>query len=336
MMSLATMETIVRKALEEAEQFCCFGFQGGEPTLVGLEFYEKVIEFQEKYNHKQIKIVNTIQTNGLLIDDVWARFFAENHFLVGLSIDGAKDTHDSLRFDASGKGTFNACLKAAKTLTANKAEFNILSVVTRQLAAHPDNLWNFYKKNGFRHIQFIPCLDRLHEPPGNNHYSLNEKTFGKFLIRFFDLWYRDFTQGDYYSVRVFDNYVRMLMGGPPETCGMAGQCQAYSLIEADGSVYPCDFYALDEYKLGDIHSSSFSELLNGAVAWDFVEASKIRSEECRSCLYYFICRAGCRRDREPFHEGVPVLNRHCGAYQAFFAHALAPMREIAQHLSRRR
>lgn len=333
MMQMDTMEVIIKKALEETERACCFGFQGGEPTLLGLDFYKKAIEYQNKYNRNNVQISNSIQTNGILINDAWAHFFSRNNFLVGLSIDGNKDIHDLFRLDPQGKGTFLQCIRAINILTSNKVNFNILSVVTRQLASHPDKLWNFYKKHNFRYIQLIPCLDGLNESPSNNRYSLDIKTFGKFLCRFFDLWYKDFIQGNYYSVRTFDNYIRILMGERPENCAMSGVCQAYALVEADGCVYPCDFYALDDYKIGNIHNDTFTSMIKSETASRFIAPSKIVLEECRSCNYYFICRGGCRREREPLINGIPALNRYCGAYREFFDYSILRLMKIAKNFA---
>jgi len=336
MMSMETAEAIVAKALEETEEVCSFGFQGGEPTLMGLDFYREIVTLQKKYNKNRVRIVNTIQTNGMLIDDSWARFFAENDFLAGLSIDGYKDVHDNFRVGPGGKGTFNACMKSANTLRRNKAEFNILSVVTKQLAAHPERAWNFYMNNDFRYIQFIPCLDKLDQIPGSNGFSINEITYGTFLRRVFDLWHREFEQGNYYSVRAFDNYVQMLMGAPPETCSMSGRCAPYLLIEADGSVYPCDFYALDMYKIGEVGGGSFTDMLESDAAKSFIAESVAVAEDCADCGYYFICRSGCRRDREPLIDGKAPQNRFCGAYKAFFDHALPRLKSVARIMARRR
>jgi len=332
MMSLETLECIVKNAMDESKVSCTFGFQGGEPLLVGLGFYEKLIEFQERYSRPGLRIANTIQTNGLLINKEWAQFFAKNNFLVGLSVDGHKDIHDMFRQDAAGKETFVRCLKAAQILAANKVEFNILSVVTRRLASHPVKVWNTYKKYNFKHIQLIPCLDALDNLSGNKH-SLTADDYGAFLCKLFDLWYDDFVKGEYYSVRTFDNYINMLMGKPPESCTMNGYCQVYALIEADGTVYPCDFYARDNYEIGNVHTSSFADMFSGEAAQRFIRESRAVLPECSTCGIYPICRAGCRRDREPFVNGMPSLNRFCSAYKKIFSYALPRMQHIARRLS---
>ncbi len=334
MMSEETLEIIVRRALEEAQYLVSFGFQGGEPMLAGLGFFRTLVRLQQQYNTRGIDIANSIQTNGSLITAEWAAFFAENKFLVGLSMDGDKSIHDMLRPNAAGEGSFADCMRAAKTLTQAGADFNILSVVTRQFAAHPDKAWQFYKKNGFHYVQLIPCLDGLEEAHGANPYSLDAQQYGRFLCRFFDLWYEDFIKGDYISVRAFDNWVRMLMGQPPENCGMSGRCSAYPLIEADGAVYPCDFYVLDPYLLGNVRENSFTEMLEGEAAQRFMAPSLKPREECLACEYGFICRGGCRRDREPVQETSTALNVYCEGYKAFFAHALPRLADIAQKMPR--
>ena len=328
-MSLQLLETIVEKAFGEGAEFLSFGFQGGEPTLIGIDFYKTFVGLVKRYNKNKAKTSFAIQTNGMAINDEWAEFFKENSFLIGLSIDGPKDIHDKLRHDTKGGPTHDMCIKAAKLLTRHKVDFNILTVVTRQLASRPDAAYNFYKKNNFRYIQFIPCIDDFEE--GHSpFFSLDVQNYGFFLCRVFDLWYKDFIGGDYYSIRAFDNYIQMLAGYPPENCAMNGHCNAYALIEADGSVYPCDFYAIDKYCLGNIGEDSIKQLLRGKIAKDFMAPSRISSEQCIICEYYRICRGGCRRDREPLTEEGLRLNYYCGAYKMFFPHSLPRMAAIAR------
>ena len=331
-MSAETLEIVVKKALSETRSHCVIGFQGGEPTLAGLDFFHLLIELERKHNTNGIKVSYALQTNGLLLDDDWARLFRENNFLVGLSIDCTKRVHDYLRADSAKNGTHNRCMAAARLLVKHRVDFNILSVVTRQLAAHPDTAYHFYKQNGFRYIQFIPCLDDLNKPRGESEYSLTSEDYGSFLCRIFDLWYTDFAKNDYYSIRAFDNYIQMLAGYPPESCAMSGVCNPYALVEADGSVYPCDFYAIDEFLLGNVQTHSFADMLNGERAEAFAEPSRHYPAACLSCEYYFICRGGCRRDREPATNGQLPTNYYCAAYKKFFAHALPRMNIVARSL----
>ena len=332
MMTADTLEQIVRKALDEADAQVTFGFQGGEPTLAGLDFFKTLIELERKYNRKGLRIGHSLQTNGTCIDDEWAAFLAANQFLTGLSLDAAAPVHDSLRLDAGGKGTHKRCLETKRLLEKHGVEFNILSVVTRFLAAHPNKAYNFYKQHKLRYLQFIPCLDGLEEAPGAHRHSLDARGYGKFLCRLFDLWFMDYCRGDYVSIRAFDNYIRMLAGQPPENCAMHGVCSAYPLIEADGSVYPCDFYALDQYRIGHVAENSFGEMLASGAARDFMAPSRRRHPDCAGCELFFLCRGGCRRDREPVIDGVAGRNRLCEAYREFFPHALPRMRKIAERV----
>jgi len=331
-MSESVLETTIQKALSEARSHCTFSFQGGEPLLAGIDFFNKLIGFEKKYNDFGVKISYTLQTNGLLLDNAWAEFFHENDFLIGLSIDAGKQVHDSFRTDPSGKGTFTRCMASTRLLTKNNVNYNILSVLTRQLARHPDKTYRYYRDNNFRYIQFIPCLDDLSGSNSSAFYSLDAKTYGNFLCRVFDLWYADFSNNDYFSIRLFDNYIQILAGRPAENCAMNGTCTAYALIEADGSVYPCDFYAMDEFLLGNVTTHDFREMLSGEKANAFIAPSQHRDPDCLSCEYYSICRGGCRRDREPVTDGIPSINRYCEAYKKFFAHALPRMKTIASCL----
>ena len=325
-----TLEMLVKKALSAAEKYCIFGFQGGEPTLAGLDFFKKLIELEKKYNVNNVQISHALQTNGLLIDNEWAEFFHINKFLIGLSIDAAKQIHDFYRTDIHGNGTHKRCMAAAQIFLKNNVEFNILSVLTGQYAKHPVKAYNFYKQNNFRYIQFIPCLDGLNEQHGVNIFSLDVKTYSKFLCQIFDLWYTDLINGDYYSIRIFDNYIQMLAGKPAENCAMNGVCSAIAVVEADGNVYPCDFYAVDEYLLGNINTNGFEEMLTGEKADAFIAPSRHINQACLKCDFHFICRGGCRRDREPVIDGIPVKNYYCEAYKKFFEYSLPRMQTIAR------
>lgn len=334
LMSTDMLEELIIKALNYAEGFCTFAFQGGEPTLVGLEFYQKLIELQKKHNKKGVQINNTLQTNGVVIDGNWAKFLACNKFLVGLSLDGPKDIHDKLRVDARGAGSFKAVMNATRLFDKYKVEYNILTVVNAMVARHPSQVYNFFKKNGFRYLQFIQCLDPLGEKPGRHEHSLTPKRYSQFLKAIFDLWYNDLISNNYISIRTFDNYVHMAAGYPPESCNMAGICTCYFVIESNGGVYPCDFYVLDKWYLGNIQEHSFDKLIKSETANRFVETSKHIDEHCKGCKHYSLCRGGCRRTREPFSGGKPDLNYYCLAYKEFFDYAGDRINQIARGIRR--
>lgn len=316
MMTLETLEVLVKKALEYADDFCSFAFQGGEPTLAGLDFYKKLIEFQQKYNYKKVTIQNTIQTNGMVIDDDWAGFFAENHFLVGLSLDGNRRVN-SLRVDSNDDEIFNRLMQTIKCFDKYKVEYNIVSVVTKLSTQNVRYTYNFFKSKGFMYQQFIPCLDE--SPDKSSEYSLSPKEYGNYLNELFDLWYEDFNHGYNLDIRTFSNWVQMAAGYRPESCGMLGRCICYFVVEGDGSIYPCDFYCTDEWKLGTVNDG-FDVLADSEKAKSFVGCSLPINEKCKKCKYFALCRGGCRRWREPFVNGEPALNCLCEAYEMFFEH----------------
>ena len=212
LMTEDTLAAVLEKALAAASHSCTIAFQGGEPTLAGLDFFRKAVELQRRLNVNRVQVYNSIQTNGLLLDSQWAAFFRENHFLVGLSLDGMKDTHDLYRLDAQGQGTFNRAARVLQLLESHGVAYNILTVVNRATAQHVEKIYRFYQRNRWGYLQFIPCLDPLGEEPGSQEYSLTPEAYGDFLCRLFDLWYRDAKVGRAPSIRQFENYVEMLLG----------------------------------------------------------------------------------------------------------------------------
>lgn len=327
-MDLQTLETIVKKGLAEGEKRVGFSFQGGEPTLAGLDFFEKLIEYEKKYNFKNLTIEHSIQTNGILIDKKWAEFLSENNFLVGISLDGPKGVHDMHRIDANNNGTYNRVMKTINLLNKHNVQYNILYVVTKYSAKHGRKIYNYFKKNGFKYIQFIQCLDALGENFGTNSYSLNPEIYGKFLMNTFDCWYKDVKDNKYISIRYFDNLLNMFLGNMPEACGMTGSCNCQFVIEANGNVYPCDFYANDDYLMGNIKMMSFKELYETDVVKNFITDSLFVDEKCIECKYKNICRGGCRRHREPFIEGKPSLNYFCTSYKNFFEYSIPKFKTL--------
>ena len=333
MLSLQKMERVIRAGMEYADHSCSFAFQGGEPTLAGLDFYRGVVELQKKYARSGLEIHNAIQTNGMLIDEEWAAFLAENRFLVGLSLDGPAELHNLNRLDTVGEGTFNRVMRAARLMEKHRVEFNILCVVTGRNARSVEKNYRFYRRQGFRWLQFIPCLDSLEQQRGEEKYHLSAENYGDFLIRLFDLWYEDLQRGEYISIRHLDNWLSILLGGQPEVCSMTGQCAVQFVVEGDGGVYPCDFYVLDEWRMGTVGESSFAEMQRGEVAARFIQASLRVPNKCRRCRWYGLCRNGCRRNRMTLLDGEVDRNCYCEAYQRFFSQREKQLMQAARLLA---
>lgn len=334
LMPQAVSHTLIEKAAGAAEGSITFLFQGGEPTLAGLDFYRDFVSCVKETVPKALAVQYAIQTNGMLLDRDWCRFFQENRFLVGLSLDGNRECHDRFRRDGEGKGTYHRVMKAARLLEEAGVDYNVLTVVTGHLARHIQSVFSALCKEGFRFQQYIPCLDPLEEERGEQGYSLSPEQYERFLKTLFDLWYRELEQGRYWSIRYFDNLVWMLNGHAPEQCSMLGCCGLQYLVEADGSVYPCDFYGLDGYRLGNIQQDSWEELDRVREEIGFVEASRRVPAECKTCQWYPLCRNGCRRDRAVEEDGLG-RNYYCRAYAGFFAYALPRLRQ-AQSMLRTR
>ena len=332
MLSLEKLEEVIANALGCAEEYCAFGYQGGEPTLAGLDFFRNAVELQRRCNGKGIAVHNAIQTNGLAIDGEWARFFRDNDFLVGLSVDGSAELHNRFRPDASGKGTFSRVMRTLRLFRETGVRCNILSVVTNASARHVASTYRFLLKNGITHMQFIPCLDSL---DGSDEAWLSVEEYGRFLVRIWDLWFADLRAGRYVSIRHIDNWLSILMGQQPEACNMAGRCSAQFVVEGDGGVYPCDFYVLDEWRLGDV-GTSLEELASGERAREFVSASFGVPERCRACRWYPLCRNGCRRERtERCSDGL-AYTHFCDAFRYFFESRSKEMTVACSLLARAR
>lgn len=332
-MSEETLKNVVRETLDFADGECTFAFQGGEPTLAGLDFFRKFLKFEKEYNRKNCKVNHALQTNGYIIDEEWAEFFAENHFLVGLSVDGVKATHDAYRIDAQGKDTYLRVLHAAQLLKDAGVEFNILTVVNSKTAPKIRRIYESYKKQGFDWQQYIACLDPLGEAQGQKEYSLTPKAYGQFLIDLFCLWELDLKQGKQPYIRQFENYIAILLGQQPEACEQRGVCSIQNVVEADGSVYPCDFYMLDEYRLGNLNQETFEQINEKRREIGFLERSVNHTDECKSCQYFAVCRGGCCRHRE--QPGTKTgENYFCESYKMFFEACLPRMLEIAARLQK--
>ncbi|MPQ44282.1 anaerobic sulfatase maturase [Clostridium tarantellae] len=322
LMNKDTLESIVKKALEEADDTCTFAFQGGEPTLAGLDFFEDLIKLQSKYNYKDLKINNTIQTNGTLINEDWAIFLEKNNFLVGLSLDGPKDIHNINRKDCKGFDTFNKVIKTANLFKKYNIQFNILCVITSKSCKHIKKIYSYFKSMNFKYIQFINCLDPLYEQWGTYSYSLKPNDFTYFLKTLFDEWYNDFISGNYISIRYFDSLIELMVNGRSSSCGMNGMCTCQFVIESDGSVYPCDFYVVDKWNLGNIQHMSLKDLYENKISQDFIKSSININETCNRCKWFQLCKGGCRRYREPLKDNSLSLNYYCESYKEFFEYAI--------------
>ena len=330
-MTEETAKIVIKKALAAA-QTCVFGFQGGEPALAGLPFFEMFYAWVEKLKKPDQQVYYTLQTNGTLLDEAWMRFLKKTRTLVGLSMDGVRKTHDANRRGRDGEGTFSEVFDTAQRLKQEGIPFHILCVLTAETAARIEAIYLFFMRKGYLYQQYIPCLDPLDGRRGGQSYSLTPALYEEALKKLFDLWYEDKVKGVPVYLRQFENYVDMLLGGQPEACSMYGQCSMQNVIESDGTVYPCDFYALDEYQMGkitdpDVTFETMKNMAEHPKRDSFFADAKKRDDRCPDCRWYPLCRGGCKRDC--IRDGSRYTNYYCEAYQGFFASVIGRLEQLA-------
>lgn len=328
-MSTETTEKMIAsiyKDLEDGDTLT-LAFQGGEPTIAGLDYFRHIVSViaAEK---KDVQVHYTIQTNGLLIDRQWCDFFKAHDFLVGLSIDGHPLYHDMNRLDARGKGTFKKVLETKHLFDDYEITYNILCVLTNPLAKEAKKVFQFILEEKIQYIQFIPCLPGLNET-GKNSYALTPKRFAGFYQQLLKLWLDEMTKGNYISVKLFDDLINLFVKREVTACGILGNCQIQYVIEADGSVYPCDFYVLDEYRLGYIQEKSLRELFEQDCSKAFLCEKEQLPSYCEPCPFFKACRGGCKRMKEVIY--VDNHQEFCG-YQTVLKHFVPKIDTILQVL----
>ena len=314
-MSEETLRAVFEKLLPGVTGPCSIVFQGGEPTLRGLDFFRLAVELEREYASPGAELINAFQTNGLCIDDEWAEFFAREHFLVGISLDGPREIHDKYRVDAAGKGTFDRVMASIRVLEAHHADYNILSVVTALSCKNAEAVYRFFDRSGFPWQQYIPALPPYYDGKREPEWALTEEGYGSFLKTAFRLWSQDVAAGKRVYNRYFDNLLTALSGGMPEACDMRGFCSPQYVIEADGTVYPCDFYCTEKWRLGNILTDTPDALREAARP--FLLSGVKHPDACQSCKWQSLCRGGCKRRRDSQNG----RNRLCGAYRVFFSYA---------------
>ena len=321
-----TAERVIENIFKDLERgdAVTLAFQGGEPTLAGLDFFRF---FAEKVDavKGEAKVALALQTNGTLLNEDWCAFLKERNFLVGLSLDAIQASHDENRVDAKGKGTFSRVSAAKALLERYGVEYNVLTVMTNTLARHPQQVWKFLCKEDIRYVQFIPCLGELDS--GATRFSLMPERFASFYTQLFKLWYADYVQGKYRSIKLFDDLIHLLAFGICGACGLIGRCMPQIVVEADGSVYPCDFYALDEYRIGNLSEESIGSLYEKTAMAAFRARPTETLALCDACPYASICGGGCPRMRR---EVCGTLDGTTCGYRVFLEACQPQMQLVAQ------
>lgn len=310
-----------------------FAWQGGEPTLMGLDFFRKAVELQKKYAPPDMLVQNSFQTNGVLVDEEWSRFFRENNFLIGLSMDGPEEIHNANRVDKGGKGSFPRVYRTLKLFQELGVEHNILCVVNRVNSARPREVYQFFRSEGVEFIQFIPAVEKLPDG-GVSDWSVRPGPWGQFLCGVFDEWVRRDVGRVF--VQQFDVALEAFSGMEPSLCVHAKTCGAAMALEHGGELFSCDHYVRPENYLGNITQTPMEDLAGspfqkkfGQDKWDTLP------DVCRKCDVLFACNGGCPKDRflQAPGDGKP-LHYLCEGYKTFFRHIRPHMETMAELLRR--
>lgn len=355
-MTEETLEAFTRNYIQsQPGNEITFAWQGGEPTLMGIPFFQKALEFQKLYGQGR-KIDNAFQTNGLLIDDDWARFFKANNFLVGVSIDGPAKLHDTYRRHRNGRGSHAEVMRGIEKLKQHGVEWNSLTCVNRANAEKPLEVYRFLRGIGSRYMQFIPIVERLpdataksaglslHQPPRLEEkeegevtrWSVSPEGFGDFLCAIYDRWVRH-DVGKYF-IQHFDTALGKWLGVPGGICVSAETCGEALALEHDGGVYACDHYVYPAYKRGNSSEQPFQEMVESPGQQAFgLDKRNALPKQCRECPVLFACNGGCPKHRFTLtREAEPGLNYLCRGYYRFFTHIDPTMRQMAALIQQRR
>jgi len=329
-MSEDVLKEMIRQATTQCEQNISFGWQGGEPTLMGLSFFEKVVYYQQRYGNGKT-IGNGLQTNGLVLDYSWGKFLKDYNFLVGLSIDGPEHVHDHYRFLKNGKGSWKKIVDRAKLMLDMGVDVNTLTVVNDYSVEFPEEIYEFHKSLGFSFMQFIPCVETNPVNPAEPApFSVSAEKYGEFLVKMFNLWQADFVDGaPTTSIRMFDSVLFHYVGLTPPECTLLPTCGIYVLVEHNGNVYPCDFFVEQDWKLGNVMENQLVDMLNSAKQHEFACLKSKLPVVCENCEWLKYCWGGCTKDRikDPQDQN---LSHFCSAYKMFYNHTDFFFKQMAE------
>ncbi len=306
------------------------GWQGGEPTLAGLDFFEWVVDLEARNARPGMVLSNDIQTNGILIDDAWASFFEQYSFLVGVSLDGPEELHDAVRKSRGGRGSFTRVMAGLDALRQRSVDLNILCVIGPHNVGETETIFDFFSREEFSHVQLMPAMDfQAIEPTARPSYLVSPDEYGEFLVRAFDAWYLGGLPR--VSIRTFDSFMQSYLDGDSDLCIHGAKCDSGLVVEHDGEVFPCDFYIHPDYSLGNISTESLRGMATSRERTEFMGRKAPLPDTCRECEWRRYCHGGCPRNR----TSSSSLDFFCQSYRRLFAHADESFRNLAKSIRRR-
>ncbi len=320
--------------VHQTDGVAVFAWQGGEPLLAGIDFFREVVRLQARYAWPNTVISNSVQTNGTLITDEWARFFKKYKFLLGVSLDGPQHIHDARRVDHAGHGSYERVMRGVAHLNRHQVEYNVLTVVHQGNVHHVEELMDFYLEHRFAWLQFIPAMEfkaqNIEQEPT---YEITSAEYGKFLCDVFDRWIGDGEPK--FSVRLFDSVLSLHMNRKAGYCILGETCDKSLVLELNGDAYPCDFHIHEDWKLGNVGRNTVRELLQSEKMRQFLTMKPTLPKACRQCRWNAVCHGGCPRNRRVLDTGELGTDIFCAAYKQFFAYSETRMTNLALRTRRR-
>lgn len=325
-MSEKVLEEMISQYMEISTGAASLSWQGGEPLLAGLDFYKRAVALEERYGRGHI-VSNAFQTNGTLLDEEWAAFFRRYRFLVGISLDGPRKLHNTYRVTQAGKPSFESVMRGIGLLKRKGVDFNILTVVSHANVSHAEEIYRFFSEEGFRYLQFVPCLERDPVTGRWSPYNVTAEEYGNFLCKLFDLWAEDYPN---VYVRFFNSVLAARLGRAGGLCTLGPRCGEYVVVERNGDVYPCDFFVEKEMLLGNLLNTPLRRLVESTELDRFSRAKSRLPDDCRNCPWLDLCFGGCQ-----YHRPLPREHQksyYCKAYRMFFEHSEEGFRDIEMRL----
>jgi uncharacterized protein len=326
-MNQHVLEVLVKGYMQLGFPVVGFAWQGGEPTLMGVDFFESAVQLQKEYGREGQQVSNTLQTNGLLLDERWCRFFHDNNFLLGISIDGPREFHDYYRVDHSGCGTFDRVIRAIENCRNHQVEFNALILLNNRNVEHTDELFDFLIGNDITYLQFIPCIETDPATGAPADFSITPNQYGDFLCRLFDRWYDYGTEK--LNIREFDSLLTYLVMGSHTICTYSKQCAGFVVIEHTGDAFCCEFFVEPKWRLGNILETPLERLAVSANKRAFAREKQNLPGKCLVCRYLDICRGGCMKDRVRWNDNLNRESYFCEGYKQFFDYTMPRFMQIA-------
>ncbi len=330
-MSPETLEKLIKQGMRLDRRQATFGWQGGEPTLMGLDFFKKAVSLQQKYGVSGQSVSNGLQTNGILLDAEWARFLRRYNFLVGVSLDGPAPYHDHYRRYIGGAPTHEKVVENMHMLDEHDVQFNVLSVINDVTAQHGAEIYDYFLSEGFYYMQFIPCVEVDPDTGKLTDFSVGPDALAEFLCTVFDRWYNDGKPEA--SIRDFDAILAAYVGQEAPMCCYQEACGSYVAVEYNGDIYPCDFFVQDDLLIGNLEEISLEEAFGSERLRRFASNKSDPRPECQECIWLPLCNQGC-----PRFVGVEgrAQHYHCRAYKQFFTHSHEAFMDLRRRVLRNR